>query len=129
MIVAIGYARRGWSIVPIPCGQKKPAMRGWQNFTATAEDVPRLFASGENVAVRRGSRSGDLVDIDLDCLEALDLADLYLPRTHAELGRLSKPRSHRLFVALDAVFEAFADPNDDRPDTIPRTGMLPDYVP
>jgi len=104
------YVRRGWSIVPIPRGQKKPVMPGWQNFGAMAEDVPRLFGKGENVAVRLGARSGDLVDIDLDCREALELADLYLPAAHAEFGRPSKPRSHRLFIAPGAVFEAFADP-------------------
>jgi hypothetical protein len=36
------YGRRGWSIVPIPCGQKKPAITGWQNFSAAIEDIPRL---------------------------------------------------------------------------------------
>jgi hypothetical protein len=104
------YVGRGWRIVPIPHGQKKPAMSGWQDFEATAETVPRLFGNEENVAVLLGPRSGDLVDIDLDCPEALALADLYLPRTSAEFGRKSKPRSHRLFVAPTATFEAFPDP-------------------
>jgi hypothetical protein len=83
----LGYLRRGWGVVPIPRGQKKPVMPGWQNFGAMAEDVPRLFGNGENVAVRLGPRSGELVDIDLDCLEALTLADAYLPVTTAEFGR------------------------------------------
>jgi hypothetical protein len=104
------YVGRGWRIVPIPHGQKKPAMSGWQDLEATAETVPRLFGNGENVAVLLGPRSGHLVDIDIDCPEALALADLYLPRTGAEFGRKSKPRSHRLFIAPGAVFEAFADP-------------------
>jgi hypothetical protein len=105
------YARCGWRVVPIPPGQKKPAMSGWQDFEATAETMPRLFGNGDNnIAVLLGPRSGDLVDIDLDCPEALALADLYLPRTRAEFGRKSKPRSHRLFISPGAVFEAFADP-------------------
>jgi primase-like protein/bifunctional DNA primase/polymerase-like protein len=104
------YARRGWCVVPIPCGQKKPAITGWQNFSAAIDDIPRLFRDGQNIAVRLGPRSGDLVDVDLDCPEALDLADLYLPATRAEFGRLSKPRSHRLYGAPGAVFETFADP-------------------
>jgi hypothetical protein len=104
------YARRGWSILPIPRGQKKPAMLGWQNFGAMAEEVPRLFGNGENVAVRLGRRSGELVDIDLDCPEALALADAYLPITTAEFGRPSKPRSHRLYIAPGAIYESFADP-------------------
>src|SRR5260370_21000069 len=104
------YARRGWGVVPIPRGQKKPVISGWQNYFAAIEDIPQLFRNGENVAVRLGPRSGDLVDVDLDCSEALELADLYLPATRAEFGRLSKPRSHRLYRAPGAVFEPFADP-------------------
>jgi hypothetical protein len=106
----LGYLRRGWSVVPIPRGQKKPAMPGWQNFSAGIEDVLRLVGNGENVAVRLGPRSGELVDIDLDCPEALALADLYLPATGAEFGRPSKARSHRLYIAPGAIYEAFADP-------------------
>jgi Bifunctional DNA primase/polymerase, N-terminal len=109
-MMPLEYARRGWCVVPIPCGQKKPAITSWQNFSAAIEDIPRLFGNGENVAVRLGPRSGDLVDVDLDCPEALELADLYLPRTHAEFGRLSKPTSHRLYGAPGAVFETFAGP-------------------
>jgi hypothetical protein len=96
--------------VPIPRGQKKPAITGWQNFCAPIENIPRLFGTGENVAVRLGKGSGELVDADLDCPEALALADLYLPATGAEFGRASKPRSHRLYIAPGATFESFADP-------------------
>jgi hypothetical protein len=104
------YARRGWCIVPIPCGEKRPTMPGWPDFEAKPEDVPKLFGHGENVGVILGPRSGDPVDIDLDCSEALTLANLYLPQTGAEFGRKSKPRSHQLFIAPGAIFEAFADP-------------------
>jgi hypothetical protein len=106
----LGYLQRGWGVVPIPPGQKKPAMPGWQNFSAASEDVPRLFGSGENIAVRLGPRSGELVDTDLDCPEALALADLYLPATGAQFGRASKARSHRLYISPGAIYEAFADP-------------------
>jgi hypothetical protein len=47
---------------------------------------------------------------DLDCPEALALADLYLPATGAKFGRESKARSHRLYVSPGAIYEAFADP-------------------
>src|ERR1700730_6714609 len=109
-MMAVDYARRGYCIVPIPTGQKRPAITGWQNFSAAIEDIPRLFGNGENIAVRLGSQSGGLTDIDLDCDEALNLADLYLPATGAVFGRKSKPRSHWLYAAPGAVFEAFSDP-------------------
>jgi hypothetical protein len=110
MTSPLDYARRGWCVLPIPRGQKKPAIAGWQNFCAPIENIPRLFGAGENVAVRLGRASDWLVDGDLDCPEALALADLYLPATGAEFGRASKPRSHRLYIAPGATFESFADP-------------------
>jgi bifunctional DNA primase/polymerase-like protein len=110
MIAAIDYVGRGWSVVPIPRGQKKPAITGWQNFSAAIKDTSRLFGNGENIAVRLGSRSGWLTDLDFDCREACELADLYLPVTGAVFGRKSKPQSHWLYVAPGAVFETFSDP-------------------
>jgi hypothetical protein len=107
---AADYLRRGWSIIPVPPGQKAATVPEWPKFKATAADLPRLFGDGQNIAVILGPASGALVDIDLDCAEGLGLADLYLPPTRAVFGRPSKPRAHWLFVALGAVFESFADP-------------------
>src|SRR5690349_20118585 len=100
------YERRNWVIVPVPGGEKQPAVKGW-NIKNFAVDN---FAPGMNVAVRLGEHSGGLVDIDLDCIEAIELAPLYLPPTDAVFGRASKPQSHRLYVAQGAVFGSFHDP-------------------
>ena len=100
------YRRRGWALVTIPAGQKGPRIKDWQ----TREFTPADFPPGGNVGLILGPRSGELVDIDLDCAEALALADIYLPATGGVFGRASKPRSHRLFVAPGAAYEAFADP-------------------
>ncbi|MGH7114255.1 MAG: PriCT-2 domain-containing protein [Stellaceae bacterium] len=100
------YRRRGWALVPIPAGQKETYDKGWPARAYVAAD----FQIGDNVAVMLGPRSGELVDVDLDCPEALALADLYLPKTGAEFGRASKPRSHRLFISPGATFHSFADP-------------------
>jgi Primase C terminal 2 (PriCT-2)/Bifunctional DNA primase/polymerase, N-terminal len=100
------YRRRGWSLVPTAAGSKRPTAQGWQ----TRAWAPQDFAPGANVSVILGQRSGHPVDIDLDCSEALALADIYLPPTDAIFGRASKPRSHRLYISAGAVFEAFADP-------------------
>jgi hypothetical protein len=103
---------RGWQIVPVPAGEKGPRCKGWPDLRMSADEVRRHLAAGGNIGVRLGRASDELIDIDLDCPEALGLADLYLPPTQAEFGRPSKPRSHRLYVALGAVFEAFPDPID-----------------
>src|SRR5215472_2793793 len=100
------YISRGWALVPIPARAKGPVLKGWQVRTFAAADFPK----GGNIGVILGPRSGELVDIDLDCPEALALADIYLPLTKAEFGRASKPRSHRIYVAPGAQFESFADP-------------------
>lgn len=100
------YIRRGWAVVPIPPGRKGPCIPEWEKRQFAAAD----FAAGDNVGVKQGVASGGIVDVDLDCPEALALADLYLPTTRAEFGRASKPRSHRLYVAADARFQKFIDP-------------------
>ncbi len=97
-------------LVPVAAGEKVPRVRGWPEIRLSPEQVEQHLSRGGNVAVRLGPASGDLVDIDLDCTEAMALADLYLPATGAEFGRHSKPRSHRLFVAPSAVYATFADP-------------------
>jgi hypothetical protein len=100
------YQRRGWRVLPIPAGRKGPVMRDWQHFEATGDDLPGLFGGGENVGVILDN----LADVDIDCPEAVALADLYLPGTRAMFGRPSKPKSHRIYTAPDAVYETFVDP-------------------
>jgi hypothetical protein len=114
-IVAVNqYRHRGWHVVPVPAGQKRPVLEGWNATVYTPQD----FTDDDNVGLIFGARSGWLVDADLDCIEALELADLYLPPTGAEFGRASRPRSHRLYIAPDARFEVFTDPLVDEKNTI-----------
>jgi hypothetical protein len=101
---------RGWQIVPIAAGEKGPRCKGWPDLRMTADEVRRHLAAGGNIGVRLGPASGELVDIDLDCDEALALADPYLPPTQAAFGRPSKLRSHRFYIAPGGGFETFHDP-------------------
>jgi hypothetical protein len=103
---ALEYAGRGWRTVPIPPGQKGATIKGWPDRQFEITD----FDNGGNVAIRVGRHSGNLADCDLDCEEAIELAPLYLPETNAIFGRKSKPRSHYLYLAAGASFEAFVDP-------------------
>jgi hypothetical protein len=113
---ALSYHRRGWAVVAIPRGQKGPRHKGWSEQQVEEAALPALFHSGwqgqnePSVGILLGPRSSNLVDLDLDCTEALVLSDIYLPNTSAEFGRASKPRSHRLYVASGAIYEAFTDP-------------------
>ena len=51
-----------------------------------------------NIATGRESL---IVDTDLDCPEAIQLADYFLPKTELEFGRESTPRAHRLYKVID----------------------------
>lgn len=86
------YRTNGWATIRVhPCA-KAPIGQGWQKRT----DEPGQFQPGENVGVRLGDPSQGLVDIDLDCDEACQLAAHYL-RPTATFGRPSKPRSHWIY--------------------------------
>jgi hypothetical protein len=115
---AASYIGAGLSVVPIPSGVKRPIADGWQNLRIGIEDIDRHFRPDSNIGVILGPASGDLVDIDLDCVEALELADLYLPETGAEFGRASKPRSHRLYAAAGETFATFGDKRRDKKNTL-----------
>jgi hypothetical protein len=96
--IALRYLRRGLQPVPVPHGQKSPTQTGWQNLEITEANIGDFFGITGNVGVLLGGKSGGLTDIDIDCPEALALADEFLPPTGAVFGRNSKPRSHRLYM-------------------------------
>jgi hypothetical protein len=90
---------RGWQPVPIPAGAKGPLIKDWQNRQFTADD----FRGDGNIGLKLGRVSGGLVDIDLDCAEAIELAYHFLPETLMIHGRKSKPCSHYWYVVTDAL--------------------------
>src|SRR4051794_23043553 len=100
------------AFVPVLAGEKCPTCKGWPEVRLNREQADQHLGAGSNIALRVGCISGGLVDADLDSVEALAWADLYLPVTGAVFGRASKPRSHRLYRSPGAVFASFADPLD-----------------
>ncbi len=86
---AADYIARGWRIVPIPAGLKRPMAENWQNRIFAATDI------AANIGVVLGPSK--LVDIDLDDPKAAELAWQYLPETGAVFGRPGKPRSHWIY--------------------------------
>lgn len=121
--VALDYLRRGWQPVPITVKQKAPRDRDWQNLAITEENVENFFACDDNIGLQLGSRSGGLTDIDIDCAEALPLADIFLPSTGAIFGRKSKPRSHRLYTSDLATSELKAAIQYREPPTLSANGQ------
>ncbi len=99
---ALRLIRGGRTVVPIPYQQKAPTIPGWQNLRITAETAPQYFnGEPQNIGVLLGEPSGWLVDIDLDCDEAIAAAPYLLPPT-GSFGRKTTPASHYLYEAKDA---------------------------
>lgn len=94
---ARSYIGLGLAPIPIPRGQKRPILPGWESLRITSDDAPRYFNGVGNVGVNLGSASSNLIDIDLDCAESLVVAPDYLPSTRC-FGRESRPNSHWLYT-------------------------------
>ena len=85
---------RGWRLVPVKRGTKRPPMNGWQALRLDASDLPKHFANGASIGVLNGEPSGGLVDVDLDSAEAVAMAMHFLAKTACRHGRPSRPESH-----------------------------------
>lgn len=93
------YLGVGLLPVSVPFRQKKPVRTGWPDLRPTLADLDNLFPRGTltNIGGLLGTPSGNIVDIDLDCCEAVGAAPLLLPATGWLSGRAGKPRSHYWF--------------------------------
>lgn len=111
---AADYLERGWCPLPLEHHEKKPTVeKDWPKFKTTPARIAHDFKIGDNIGIILGVRSGGLVDVDLDCPEALNAADLLLPETDLISGRVHAERSHRWYV-MDpppAKIEMFKDVN------------------
>ena len=108
---ALGYRARGFFCVPIPTGEKGPRISGWQNLRLEESALRDAFTPRTgNVGLVLGEPSGWLVDVDLDCPEAVELAEKYLPATGAVTGRTGRERSHWWYICEDCESARYRDP-------------------
>lgn len=77
----------------------------WQESTPESVD-PSTWPIGNNVGVLWGAPSGWIVDIDIDRMDAVQLAPEHLPLT-LTYGRASKRKSHWLFQCFGARNQTF----------------------
>ncbi len=101
-------AAQSWldlGILPIPLQSrsKKPkgeggsrGAKGWQRMRLTSDSLEEFFERGDNIGGLWGEPSGWVVDVDLDCNEAIAAADTLLPQTFM-YGRRNRPASHYLY--------------------------------
>ena len=90
LAAALGYAERGWRVVPIKAGEKRPAISDWVKFASTdVEVIERWWSAnpGCGVGIVTGKASGMFVlDVDgekgMSTLRRLeDNNELELPST------------------------------------------------
>ena len=81
---------------------KEPFGSAWQNNPKSPELVLHEHRKlGNNIGLINGSLSG-VVDVDLDCEEAVALAPVFLPEALAEFQHSGNTRGHMLFRTPNA---------------------------
>jgi Bifunctional DNA primase/polymerase, N-terminal len=110
LAAALDLTQRGFEVVPIMPGGKVPSTgKGWQELQITPANISQWFHPDSNLGVKLGING--LTDIDLDCDEALYIADMFLPLTDFKFGRYSATLSHWLYYADPPVVQrGFDDP-------------------
>jgi hypothetical protein len=105
------YLTKGWRPIPVRWREKNPNRRDWVSEIHTPSTIadPEIWPLPCNVGIILGDVSGGLVDIDLDCPEAIALASKFLPTTPAVFGRRSKRDSHFLYVCRGQRSTKFED--------------------
>ena len=99
-----------------PCGKKGVELTTAQRLKNRITNANQL-KDFQNYNLFTGY--SNVADIDLDCPEALELADDFLIPAGIEFGRESTPRSHRLYRILDLdkthtrTYFPFRDSNED----------------
>jgi len=108
------YLARGLAPIPLPPRSKEPGLADWTNLRLNAETLDKHFPPQEirNVGILNGQPSANILDVDLDCREAVVAAPLLLPKTGWVFGCPSAIASHRIFRtdrSLDTAQEKYVD--------------------
>src|SRR5690606_5694284 len=96
-----------------PLGTKRPVREDWPQLIIAESDLPTYFTAEANIGILLGKPSGGLIDIDLDCDEAIALAPFFLPETAARFGRPTKMLSHWLYTCSEPIPETKKWIDDD----------------
>lgn len=107
---AIDYYTRQWMPLWVPGRAKNPGRTGWQKERLRKEDLPSVFSNGVNLSLLPGEPSNWLCDTDLDCKEAVLLAQEFLPQTGRKSGRGAIEFSHWWYYSKSLVTRKFEDP-------------------
>ncbi len=107
--VALSYYDRGWSIIPILPGTKKPACASWKAFQtnrADSDQIREWFREREaSLAVICGSVSNNLVIRDFDRLDGYEQWSIQNPELAQSLPTVETARGRHVYcrAALDRI--------------------------
>lgn len=110
------YIRFNWKVVPIRPKKKAPYGKDWQKQRIKKSEIQDYFDADDNIGILWGKPSHWLVDVDLDCNEAVTLAPSFLPETDSLYGRKTRPTSHHLYKSEGAEPIKFNDPEPLDPE-------------
>jgi hypothetical protein len=113
--LVLNYIDQGFAPIPVKFKSKEPINKGWTDLAISKNNIADYFR-GEptNIGILTGERSGGLVDVDIDNIDALKFAEWFLPDTDCVFGRESKPKSHRVYRV----------PDTGRRETYAANGMI-----
>ena len=116
---ALKYALRGWRVVPIMPGDKRPALNAWQDLATTnAETITQWFSqqyAGHGVGIATGETSGIWV-LDVDDRDSLH----DLEATHGKL-----PQTLTSITGSGGEHQVYRWPQDGRTIRNSASGILP----
>ena len=102
------YLTQGWTPLAYAHGTKEAFEKNWSKKTRDKVDVDKDFGgTRSNIGIVLGAASDDLVDVDLDCDEAIALAPTFLPKTGKRFGRASTAEAHWLYKSAVPATVAF----------------------
>lgn len=80
LAAALSQIKKGRCVIPIPHGSKAPRIKDWQALRITEADADQYFnGEAQNIGLLLGEPSGWLIDVDLDCSEAVIAAREFFP--------------------------------------------------
>jgi hypothetical protein len=96
---ATDYRLRGWKVVLVATGQKRPFEEGWQLKQVDDDALAAHCRKDGSLGLQTGLAS-ELLDVDLDVEESRLAAPQILPATRAISGRPGAERSHWFYRSL-----------------------------
>ena len=105
LAAALEYHRRGWSIIPIKTGTKKPSLKTWKQYQSTRPteaQVRKWFVKGQHgIGIICGAVSGSLTVIDFDEAELYQRWKADHPDLAAALPTVQTGRGFHVYAVTD----------------------------